>query len=424
MSAIHILNKVLGPENTFTLKDRILNAALFSSIVVSLLALLADSFQGLGGKAYLYDSFMALTNGTIYYFGRQKSNTRRLVYLYLLVSLTPILFVWFYFGGLSGATLLFFIAIVVIAAIITKGLIRFAIITALIGIISLLFFIETNNPETVNYFADQSSLITDKFISAIYLAIMLSLLMLLIMHSYRKEQLKVESLNHTKDKFLSIIAHDLKSPLSALSQLGQVLAENHNKIPPAKRKKLIDSITKTSTNTYNLVENLLQWARSESGMLVIKPEKLDINDLIHFNLKILEDNIQNKSISIHSQIETNLYAWADYHMIHTVFRNLLSNAVKFTPEHGEITVQASKNAQNSKINISISDTGIGIAQENIAKLFDIDNDFTRKGTNDESGTGLGLKLCKEFISKNLGTICVESEVLKGSTFSVTLPAQS
>ena len=232
---------------------------------------------------------------------------------------------------------------------------------------------------------------------------------------------KLKELNIKKDKFFSIIAHDLKSPIGALTQLGQLLLENHNEIPINRREKIITSIADSSKKTFNLLENLLQWSRSESGRLTTNPISLDIREIIDSTINLLQENISGKSISIKKEFPENIEAFGDYNMISTVIRNILSNAIKFVHENGNIIVSSEKNISDNKVKIYISDDGVGIKKRVMEKLFDIDSNYTSKGTNNESGTGLGLKLCKEFITKNNGEISVKSELNKGSTFCIILP---
>ena len=227
--------------------------------------------------------------------------------------------------------MLFYLALVLVIPLIAKGYKRLIIISLLIILVTSLFIVEVKNPDIVHHLQGNTSKITDIYTAAIYLSMVSAFLMVLIMHSFRKEHQKVERLNNTKDRFLSIIAHDLKSPLSAMSQLGQVLSENHNEIPPENRERLINSITNTSKRTYNLLENLLEWAKSETGLIKVVPVKLKVNEIIDSIINLLSDNIANKNINLHIDIKKKLLARGDNHMIHTVIRNLLSNAVKFTP---------------------------------------------------------------------------------------------
>ncbi|MBN1599290.1 MAG: DUF3365 domain-containing protein [Bacteroidales bacterium] len=231
---------------------------------------------------------------------------------------------------------------------------------------------------------------------------------------------ELKRINVTKDKFFSIIAHDLRSPLSALTSLGQTLLESHNEIPVEQREELINILYDGSKKTYNLLDNLLKWATSESGRLSFNPVQLPINDIIKDNLILLEENFKNKKISVNYDLNEIVIVYADLNMLNTILRNLLSNAIKYSRLNGTVKVSAKK-ITGGMVEISIADTGIGIEEELRTKIFDTDNITTKKGTSNEIGTGLGLKLSKEFVEKNGGQIWVESEPGKGSVFSFTLP---
>jgi signal transduction histidine kinase len=239
------------------------------------------------------------------------------------------------------------------------------------------------------------------------------------MNSYNRERNKVEDLNATKSKFISIIAHDLKSPISAIMQISSFLKGNYSQTNKAEMVKLLGSISDTSHRTFNLLENLLEWSSSQSGKMTVNAEWIDINALIYKNLSFLEENITHKSIEIEKKLTNECHANADSNMINTVIRNLLSNAVKYTLFSGKIIVSSSSNSEYVKL--SIKDNGVGINKTNVEKLFDIEANICTRGTNNESGTGLGLKLCKEFVEKNNGKITVISEIGKGSEFKVQLP---
>jgi two-component system sensor histidine kinase/response regulator len=233
----------------------------------------------------------------------------------------------------------------------------------------------------------------------------------------RTQELK--ELNATKDKFFSIIAHDLKNPFNTLMGFTELLLDNLNEYSTEKLREFIDILHQTSRQSYALLENLLEWSRSQTGRLEMKPDRIMLHELINENISLLTNHAAKKNIRLINEIDLSAQAFCDENMIRTVIRNLISNAIKYTNDHGAITCR-SKIRENF-IEVSIADTGIGIKTENLGKLFRIDVNYTTKGTAQETGTGLGLILCKEFINKNKGEIRVESEFGKGSTFLFTLP---
>ncbi|MFC2152704.1 response regulator [Bacteroidota bacterium] len=244
--------------------------------------------------------------------------------------------------------------------------------------------------------------------------------MIKLSESYKE----IKLLNATKDKFFSIIAHDLKSPFSALLGFSELLLENHATYDDEERETYIKFINDGSIKTYKLVENLLTWARSQSGRIEFTPEKINIETLINEIVSLLTETAGNKEIKLIANTQNNLFLHADKNMLDTVIRNLISNAIKFTPKGGDITITSKtitdKNNQQFA-EISVKDSGVGISPEIQTKLFKITENVTTKGTEKEAGTGLGLILCKEFIEKHSGKIWVESEVDKGSKFIFTVP---
>jgi len=229
---------------------------------------------------------------------------------------------------------------------------------------------------------------------------------------------ELNDLNATKDKFFTIIAHDLKNPFNAILGFGELLMLKFEKYNDEKKKNLIKAIYDSSKNIYKLLENLLQWSRSQTGNMEFKPEEFYLNELIDSNKVLVENLLKDKYIQISTIGIENIKVYADKNMINMVLRNLIANAIKFT-ENGFIRIECEQD--NLQVVVKIIDSGVGIDQEKIAGLFDIGSSKSTHGTREESGTGLGLILCKEFVEKNKGTIHVESEEGKGSTFYFTLP---
>lgn len=232
---------------------------------------------------------------------------------------------------------------------------------------------------------------------------------------------QLQQANATKDKFFSIIAHDLRNPLQFLLFASEILDDEYEYGKPGAEsiKKYIAEVLKTANNMSHLLENLLQWARSQSGRLECRPVPIDIDILARESIDFQQENSQNKDIEITQSVPENTLVYADENMIKSVFRNLVSNAVKFTPPGGAVSISASQSGDT--VITAIKDTGVGIQQKRLASLFDIGESNSTAGTAKEKGTGLGLILCKEFIEKNGGQLQVSSCVGEGSTFEVSLP---
>ncbi|HYF69652.1 MAG TPA: tetratricopeptide repeat-containing sensor histidine kinase [Ohtaekwangia sp.] len=234
-----------------------------------------------------------------------------------------------------------------------------------------------------------------------------------------KQNIELQELNATKDKFFSIISHDLKGPLNSLTSFSNLLINYYESLSKEEVQMLARDFDKSLKNLFQLLENLLEWSRSQTGNIEFKPEVFDLAILLGENKSLLEAQAHNKQITLVNKAEESLSVSAHKQSINTVVRNLISNAIKFTPEGGCITFGLKRQA--GEVIVSIADNGIGMKPEILSKLFRIDTKHTTKGTADEKGTGLGLILCKEFVEKNGGRIWVESEPGKGSVFLFSLP---
>ncbi|ETR74006.1 MAG: Response regulator receiver sensor signal transduction histidine kinase [Candidatus Magnetoglobus multicellularis str. Araruama] len=224
----------------------------------------------------------------------------------------------------------------------------------------------------------------------------------------------------TKDKIFSIIAHDIKNPLGAIFSTCDLLIDQFNIFDMTKILSFIKNIKISVVNLTKLLENLLDWARAQSGNLKNRPESIQLSQIIQDTFLLLDQQAKPKRIQLLSTVDDSITIYIDSNIISTVLRNIISNAIKYTPHEGQITVQSKTIDQHEEI--CISDTGTGITPERIKTLFQI-TETSMPGTDGETGTGLGLVICKEFIEKSNGRIWVESEVGKGSHFKFTVPRE-
>lgn len=230
------------------------------------------------------------------------------------------------------------------------------------------------------------------------------------------EKLKIS--NATKDKMFSIIAHDLRGPIGNLKAMMEVILETPESFEEEEFKEIIKLLKDSSVSTYELLENLLSWAKSQQNLIEYNPKTHNINKIINSTVKLFKNWTDRKNIKIHTDLSQNIKVIADENMVRTVLRNLINNAIKFSNENCWIKIACK--TKDDKIIVSVQDNGVGISEENINKLFDNNQFYSTYGTNQEKGSGLGLPLCKEFVEKNNGTIWVESQKNKGTTFYFTL----
>lgn len=225
--------------------------------------------------------------------------------------------------------------------------------------------------------------------------------------------------NATKDKFFSIIAHDLKNSFNGLLGYSNILLSDFDTFNDSDKINMISAIKQVSENTYKLLQNLLDWARVQTGVITYTPDILLMASLLQDEYGVQKRLSEQKNISMQLITDDSIHVVADQNMISTVVRNLISNAVKYTKEGGKITISLSKEGDMAVV--SVKDTGIGMSPENVEKLFKVNENFKTFGTNNEEGTGLGLILCRDFIEMNNGRIEVKSEINVGTETLFRLP---
>jgi len=235
----------------------------------------------------------------------------------------------------------------------------------------------------------------------------------------------LQKLNASKDKFFSIVAHDLKGPFQPLLGLSELIPLIVDTGTPEEVKEMGESINRSAKNVYALLENLLQWSRLEMGRMEYAPTRLNLKEISQGTVTLLTDFATTKGVHLRNTVQSGIFVYADENMLYTILRNLTSNAIKFTPSHGVVTISTRRKGDLSDgknfLEVSVSDTGVGITQQNMNKLFKIDEHVTTLGTAKEQGTGLGLIMCKEMVEKNGGRIWIESEVGQGTTMWFTIP---
>ena len=229
-------------------------------------------------------------------------------------------------------------------------------------------------------------------------------------------------LNATRDKLFSIIAHDLRNPFQAILSITEMLQKNFRQYNDTEKFTFVQSLVSSSRSAYNLLDDLLEWSRSQSENVPFEPQHFALHDIILPTLKVLGLQAEAKKITITNTVKPFIKAYADKNMALTVFRNILSNAIKFTPEFGCISISATENEPHAEI--MITDNGVGMSDETIHQLFRIDKKQLQTGTTGETGSGLGLIICKDFVEKNHGQLLVNSTQGKGSTFTICLPLTS
>lgn len=235
-------------------------------------------------------------------------------------------------------------------------------------------------------------------------------------YKLKKTNQQLEAVNSTKDQLFSMIAHDIKNPLSAFKAIAQALEENYKSMPEEEIHLFISQLDSSSSKLLDLLQNLLEWSITESGNLRFNPEKVEIKYIVDETIELFQGAIAAKQLKVENRVPEELKVWADYKMLFSVCRNLISNAVKFTNVGGSVFIDIQPNGQ--LVEVSVKDTGAGMTEDQLEKLFD------KNAITDKHGTGLGLVICKEFVEQNGGSISVDSHVETGTTFKFTLSRAS
>jgi signal transduction histidine kinase len=232
-------------------------------------------------------------------------------------------------------------------------------------------------------------------------------------------EMELRKANLSKDKFFSILAHDLRNPIGGLVSLSELVATRFDEMDPRRVREMCRLIHDGATQSADLLECILQWARAQSGRLEVHPSRILLSDLCEGIKAMLEPVAAGKGIGLACRIPRDAAAWADENMLATVLRNLLSNAVKFTPRGGEVVLSAEEGGGWQTL--AVADNGVGMSPDQLSKLFRIDAHFSCPGTDAEKGHGMGLILCRELVELNRGSIWASSQPSRGSVFSLRLP---
>jgi len=434
----------IGNSEEFSVQHRVFNATLLSGIFLTIITGMSNFYTGMAPVTYTCSLISVFIFIGFYLY----SLLRKKLYLISRVSFTYILFVfypfyWFINGGSFGGVQYFSIFFLIILLTTMPGRKSVFIILYFITIIGL-FIVEYFYPKLLYVFPDRADRYIDLIISYLIFYFVILIVLNIFMKQYReanftlekqKEELQIarkeletanlelwES-NKTKDKFFSIIAHDLKSPFTAMLGFSLQLSRNYNETAEIDRKEYFDVLHKNINNTYKLLENLLVWSRSQRGRIDFTPEQLNLYDLLKEIINLSRFSSEQKLIVINNEVHPNITVYADRYMLSTIIRNLLSNAIKFTSKGGCISIEATQ-SKDGAVEICVIDNGVGISDEMQIKIFDISENTSTKGTENEKGTGLGLIICKEFVEQHHGKIWVESKTISGSKFVFTIAGKN
>jgi len=408
------------------LNDRIFVAISLIAFISCFAGLSINIVIGLPSTINIYVFLLASSFAVLYYLARFKKHYYK--HLLVLIGTIGLSMTWISEGGFSGPILpLFVVAIVVFTAISDAKHHIYYVIFLLINIVSLFALEHSSFSKHIGQYPDKLSHDIDVFTTLIISIIGIYLFVQFIRRVYIKNYIKtiaqkqeLEQFNHTKDRFFSIIAHDLRGPFNGMIELTQLMSDESTGLSKEELQDLSGKLSHSAKNTYNLLENLLSWAKMNQGMIPYAPTIIPLRKFTSVHLESMQDLANRKGINTANYIPDNTLVFADENMLQTIIRNFIMNAIKFTKKGGMVSIDA-KALSNTMVEISIADNGIGMDKKAIENLFSIDKKTQRAGTQSEPSSGLGLLLCKEFIEKHQGSIKIESKVNHGSIFRFTLP---
>ena len=420
---------IIGDVRKISLENRVYIVSTFIAFISSILGFLWNYFISLSYLLNVIVGILFVSFVVLYFLARYKNRYYNTVVVF--VSQLGFIFTWISSDGSNGSVIPFFLVAIVPFIAISKPRKHFLYLFITIANIGLLYLLENSQySDIIIKYPDELTRKIDIAFSLIFSLTMLFLFVHIIITKYNKENTLVktqkkelEKLNDTKDKFFSIIAHDLRGPFIGISELTSLMANESMDLSKEDLVQLSKKLSNTSTKVYVLLENLLNWARLNQGLIKHEPHSISLRMFVTISIEAMMPIAANKSITIKNNIENSINVFADDFMIQTIIRNLVSNAIKFTAKGGMIIINAKKQDDNM-VAMSIIDNGVGMSKEIVDNIFNLTEQIRRVGTDNEPSSGLGMPLCNEFVNTHGGEITIESIEGEGSTFVFTIPSVS
>lgn len=415
--------KLIGTKEEFSLEKRVFHGVCLITSLVLFISFPSNFFLGLDIFGYVLLVVLLLLL-ILFYFSRYKKHSKASLAIYVIFISLILIIGYLYNCGIDGPILLVFgMTFIILASIVQKKYLLFWMLFEL-SLAYILLYLEYQNPDIIMiHYENRLFRFLD---TAITLAILLTTIFFTIRYlkmNYHQEQelskKKNEELlqaNATKNKLFSIISHDLRSPFTALIGLSQMLKEDKNDLDEIQKDEFVDAIYETSTKTYYLLQNLLEWSLSQTNEIKFLPKKNNLKDLVNQALAMPLEVSKSQEIKIITTIPDNELIFVDKNMMETVIRNIVSNAIKFTNSQGTVTITSDSDEKGTTL--KITDDGMGMSEATLSNLFKQSTSISQQEIIPNQGMGLGLILCKDFVERHDGKIWAESEKGKGTTFYI------
>ena len=434
------LTKVLvGNIDGLKFEEKLLRFGAMLSFVFTALSMIVNLFVQNDFMINFFGVVTTLIYLGIYLVSRIKHSYYVLYYFLMIMTLFSVFLAWRYFDGFDGPALYIIIMLSLFYSLLTKGIHSVIVLCVCILFVLTLSLYDYYYPDTVLNYPDTASKMTDIIFTVSVSMIFTFVVVKIVFNRYLEREkvhednllleeknrfitenmIQLRDINSQKDKFFSIVSHDLRAPFSGFLGLSELLRTEADSLSLDEIKEVSAAMHTSASKLYSLLDELLQWSMSQMGKIEFKPELLNLNELIENTVYFLHQEADKKKINIKIESEMDIIFNGDMNMIISILRNLVMNAIKFTNPGGKIKIFASKD--NNHFKLKVSDNGVGIDEVKLTNLFEIVSSNSTQGTSGELGTGLGLILCKEFVSKHGGDIFVDSIVGKGSTFTCRIP---
>jgi len=423
-----IINYLFAEDEDLSLEHQLLLTSVILGTLTSVVGSVVNAILTTSLLAAIIPFILSFILFVVYYYIRVKKIIKPLVYPIIILGIISIGIIWLFNGGIDGSNILPAIVILILSLTMVSDKEKVVVLFFYLVVISSVYLIEWFSPHLIVRFPSREERWLDEFITIIYTAVLIFFIVKYLHKNYQKEKQKVvESerqllkLNADKNKFISILGHDLRGPLSGILMFLGYFEKNIDKFDKQEIEGKVKLLNTSFTEVYNMLEDILKWGRAQMANFPFRPEYMQFEFICKRVIDHLKLSALNKNIELSYSESCKTQVWADKEILIIVLRNLLSNAIKFTPYGG--TVKVSVISESEKHIICVEDSGIGIHPEKLVNLFDISQIQSTLGTEHEKGTGMGLLLCKEYVEKHNGKIWVESISGQGSRFKFTLPIQ-
>lgn len=428
----NFIKYISGQGEGYTFEQRLFISALITGILLGIAGTITNFALGFEIESILVPSVISLFLAICYYFIRFRGLFSMLSLPIIFLSYLSLGVVWMLNGGMDSSNEIIFIVVFILSLLMVQRKYKIYLLLFFMILKSGLYLIHLNYPWLVKPFPSENARWTDVFITSLYVSFIIYLVINFVHLNYLKEKEKVEAKhkeliqlnnelknsNDTKDLFFAILSHDLKSPFNSIVGFSELLVNNAEKYDLEKIRNYSLKISNVANETYLMLENILNWSRLQKGEQNPNLSKYNLNSLVNEITTLFKELAKSKEIYLNNNVDQTISVYCDKEMTKTVLRNLLANAIKFTNPKGNISISAV--VIDNLVEISISDSGIGISEEKLKNIFEPGILNSTPGTANEKGTGIGLHLCKVFIEKQGGTVGVTSEVGLGSRFYFTL----